>query len=129
MQEQRMTERVREPASRRECDEEDRDRHPAFQCRRRATGTHGRGVTRLTLSDVRTMGSQKSRMLYRGNEYVVDFMPKVRLEILVPNDLVNRVVKVIRSTARSAHLGDETGTILIFPVEGLDLERQPQERA
>jgi len=87
------------------------------------------GVTRLTLSDVRTMGSQKSRMLYRGNEYVVDFMPKVRLEILVPNDFVNRVVKVIRSTARSAHLGDETGTILIFPVEGLDLERQPQERA
>ena len=75
------------------------------------------GVSGLTLSDVRTMGGQKSRMLYRGNEYEVDFMPKVRLEILVPNDFVNRVVKVIRSVARSTHLGDELGTILVFPVE------------
>jgi nitrogen regulatory protein P-II 1 len=76
------------------------------------------GVTGLTLSDVRTMGGEKSRMLYRGTEYVVDFLPKVRLEILVPNDFVNRVVKVIRSVARSTHLGDELGTILVFPVEG-----------
>ena len=75
------------------------------------------GVTGLTLSDVRTIGSEKSRMLYRGNEYVVDFMPKVRLEILVPNDVVNRVVKIIRSLARSADPGDHTGTILVFPVE------------
>jgi nitrogen regulatory protein P-II 1 len=75
------------------------------------------GITGLTLSDVRTKGGQQTRMLYRGNEYVVDFMPKVRLEILVPNDFVNRVVKIIRSLARSAHLGDETGMILVFPVE------------
>jgi nitrogen regulatory protein P-II 1 len=75
------------------------------------------GVTGLTLSDVRTMGGQKSRQFYRGTEYVVDLLPKVRLEILVPNDFVNRVVKIIRSLARSAHLGDETGTILVFPVE------------
>jgi len=75
------------------------------------------GITGLTLSDVRTKGAQKSRMLYRGNEYEVDLMPKVRLEILVPNDRVNRAVKVIRSVARSAHLGDELGTILVFPVE------------
>ncbi|HEY4729978.1 MAG TPA: P-II family nitrogen regulator [Myxococcales bacterium] len=76
------------------------------------------GVTGLSLSDVRSLGSQKSRMLYRGTEYVVDFTPKVRLEILVPNDLVNSVVKIIRSVARSTHLGDELGTILVFPVEG-----------
>lgn len=75
------------------------------------------GLTGLILSDVRGMRGQKSRMLYRGHEYVVDFMPKVRLEILVANELVNRVVGIIRSAVRSAHLGDEMGMILVFPVE------------
>jgi len=117
MQEGGLTKRLRELAIGRECDEEDRDRHQAFQRGRHATGLK----PRASLADPERRekpGSQKSRMLYRGNEYVVDFMPKVRLEILVPNDLVNRVVKVIRSVARSTHLGDELGTILVFPVEG-----------
>ena len=75
------------------------------------------GITSLTLTDVRGIGGQKRRMLYRGNEYVVDVLPKVRLEILVANELVSRVVRIIRSVARSAIPAEEMGMILVFPVE------------
>ena len=69
------------------------------------------GITGLTMSDVRGMGRHKDRMLYRGNEYVVDFIPKVKLEIVVSNELVSRVVNVIRSVARSAIPAEEIGAI------------------
>lgn len=75
------------------------------------------GITGLTMSDVRGMGRHKDRMLYRGNEYVVDFIPKVKLEIVVSNELVSRVVNVIRSVARSAIPAEEIGAILVFPVD------------
>jgi len=73
-------------------------------------------VQGLTISDVQGYGRQKGHSeVYRGIEYAVDFLPKIKLEVVVPNGLVPKVVDVIRTTAYSGRIGD--GKIFVLPVD------------
>lgn len=74
------------------------------------------GVTGMTISEVKGYGRQKGHTeIYRGAEYVVDFIPKVKLEIVVDSDCVDQVVDKIRESANTGKIGD--GKIFVFPVE------------
>jgi len=74
------------------------------------------GVRGLTVSEVKGFGRQKGHTeLYRGAEYVVDFLPKVKLEIIVTEDLVAKVVETIEKAARTGRIGD--GKIFVTSVE------------
>ena len=74
------------------------------------------GVRGLTVSEVKGFGRQKGHTeLYRGAEYVVDFLPKVKLEIIVQEDMVAKVVETIEKAARTGRIGD--GKIFVTPVE------------
>lgn len=74
------------------------------------------GVTGLTVTEVKGFGRQKGHTeLYRGAEYVVDFLPKVKLEIVVADNQVDRCVEAIISGARTGKIGD--GKIFVTAVE------------
>ena len=74
------------------------------------------GVRGLTVSEVKGFGRQKGHTeLYRGAEYVVDFLPKVKLEIIVSEDMVSSVVETIEKSARTGRIGD--GKIFVTPVD------------
>jgi nitrogen regulatory protein P-II 1 len=74
------------------------------------------GVHGLTVTEVKGFGRQKGHTeLYRGAEYIVDFLPKVKIEVVAPDDMVWRVVEVIEQSARSGKIGD--GKIFVIPVE------------
>jgi len=74
------------------------------------------GVQGITVSEVKGFGRQKGHTeLYRGAEYVVDFLPKIKLEIIVPDELVSQVVEAIEKTARTGRIGD--GKIFVTNVE------------
>ena len=74
------------------------------------------GVRGLTVSEVKGFGRQKGHTeLYRGAEYVVDFLPKVKLEIIVGEDMVGKVVETIEKAARTGRIGD--GKIFVTSVE------------
>ncbi|HEY7726408.1 MAG TPA: P-II family nitrogen regulator [Anaeromyxobacteraceae bacterium] len=74
------------------------------------------GVAGLTVIDVKGFGRQKGHTeLYRGAEYVVDFVPKVKIEVAIPDPLVARVVEAIERTARSGKIGD--GKIFVVGIE------------
>jgi len=74
------------------------------------------GVQGLTVSEVKGFGRQKGHTeLYRGAEYVVDFLPKVKLEIIVSDELVPQVVQTIERAARTGRIGD--GKIFVLPME------------
>lgn len=74
------------------------------------------GVQGMTVSEVKGFGRQKGHTeLYRGAEYVVDFLPKIKIEILVADDMAARLVDVIEQTARTGRIGD--GKIFVLPVE------------
>ena len=74
------------------------------------------GVQGLTVTEVKGFGRQKGHTeLYRGAEYVVDFLPKVKLEVLVADDRVDEVVSAIAATANTGRIGD--GKIFVHPVE------------
>ena len=74
------------------------------------------GVTGLTVTEVKGFGRQKGHtVLYRGAEYVVDFLPKVRIDVVVADDLVDRCVDAILKSARTGKIGD--GKIFISNVE------------
>ncbi len=65
------------------------------------------GIVGLTISEVRGFGRQKGhKELFRGSEYVVDLLPKVKIEIIVKEELCAKVVEVIMSTARTGNIGD-----------------------
>ena len=65
------------------------------------------GIQGMTIMEVRGFGRQKGHTeLYRGHEYVVDFLPKVKIEILVDTDRVDEVVKTIADTASTGNIGD-----------------------
>jgi nitrogen regulatory protein P-II 1 len=73
------------------------------------------GIEGITVSEVKGFGRQKGHTeLYRGAEYVVDFIPKVKLEIAVADDLVARAVDVIEQTAKTGRIGD--GKIFVLPL-------------
>jgi nitrogen regulatory protein P-II 1 len=74
------------------------------------------GVTGLTVSEVKGFGRQKGHTeLYRGAEYVVDFLPKVKIEVVVSDNLVDGVIEAIVKAARTGKIGD--GKIFVTPVE------------
>ena len=77
---------------------------------------HGIGIQGMTVTEVKGFGRQKGHTeLYRGAEYVVDFLPKVQLEVVVPDDLVEKVTLALSESARTGSIGD--GKILVIPVE------------
>ncbi len=74
------------------------------------------GIAGLTATEVKGFGRQKGHTeLYRGAEYVVDFLPKVKVEVVVADPLVARVVDAIERVARTGKIGD--GKIFVTPVE------------
>jgi nitrogen regulatory protein P-II 1 len=74
------------------------------------------GAQGLTVTEVKGFGRQKGHTeLYRGAEYVVDFLPKVKLEIIVGDENVAKVVETIEKAARTGRIGD--GKIFVLPVE------------
>ena len=74
------------------------------------------GVTGLSVTEIRGFGRQAGQTeVYRGAEYTVDFVPKIRLEVLVPTDLAAAVVRSIEEVARTGEIGD--GKVAVLPVE------------
>ncbi|MCY4185851.1 MAG: P-II family nitrogen regulator [Rhodobacteraceae bacterium] len=74
------------------------------------------GVQGLTVIEVKGFGRQKGHTeLYRGAEYVVDFLPKVKLEIVIPDDLLDSALEVILSSASTEKIGD--GKIFVSDIE------------
>ena len=77
---------------------------------------HEVGVTGITVTEAKGFGRQKGHTeLYRGAEYVVDFLPKVKLEVVVADDLADKVVEAIASAAQTGRIGD--GKIFISAIE------------
>ena len=65
------------------------------------------GVQGLTVSEVKGFGRQKGHTeLYRGAEYVVDFLPKIKIEVAIPDQLLDQVIEVIEKSARTGKIGD-----------------------
>ena len=76
------------------------------------------GIKGMTITEVKGFGRQKGhREVYRGAEYVVDFQPKIKIEIVVDSDLVEKVVDCILKAARTGEIGD--GKVFISPLEGV----------
>jgi nitrogen regulatory protein P-II 1 len=74
------------------------------------------GVTGLTVTEVKGFGRQKGHTeLYRGAEYVVDFLPKVKVEVIIADNLVERAIEAIVKAARTGKIGD--GKIFVTGVE------------
>lgn len=74
------------------------------------------GVSGLTVTEVKGFGRQKGHTeLYRGAEYVVDFLPKLKIEIALSDDLAERAIEAIGSAARTGKVGD--GKIMVFELE------------
>ena len=74
------------------------------------------GVTGLTVTEVKGFGRQKGHTeLYRGAEYVVDFLPKVKVEVVLPDEMVERAVEAIVKAAHTGKIGD--GKIFVTNVE------------
>ena len=77
---------------------------------------HGIGIQGMTVTEVKGFGRQKGHTeLYRGAEYVVDFLPKIKLEIAVGDDLVDKAVEDIVGAANTGKIGD--GKIFVLPME------------
>ena len=74
------------------------------------------GIAGLTATEVKGFGRQKGHTeLYRGAEYVVDFLPKVKVEVVVADSIVGRVVEAIERAAKTGRIGD--GKIFVVPIE------------
>lgn len=74
------------------------------------------GITGMTIYEVKGHGRQKGhKEIYRGAEYVVDFIPKIKIELIVNADIVEQVVEKIRSSANTGKIGD--GKIFVLPIE------------
>jgi nitrogen regulatory protein PII len=77
---------------------------------------HDVGVSGITVTEVKGFGRQKGHTeLYRGAEYVIDFLPKVKLEVVVEDVLVENVIEAITQAARTGRIGD--GKIFVLPIE------------
>ncbi len=76
----------------------------------------GIGVVGMTVTEVRGFGRQKGHTeLYRGSEYAVDFLPKVKIEVVVPAQLADKVVAIIAGAAKTGSIGD--GKIFVLPID------------
>ena len=77
---------------------------------------HEIGVSGITVTEAKGFGRQKGHTeLYRGAEYVVDFLPKVKLEVVVNDDIAERVVEAVAAAAQTGRIGD--GKIFVSPIE------------
>ncbi|WP_107713080.1 P-II family nitrogen regulator [Oceanicaulis sp.] len=75
------------------------------------------GLQGLTVTEAKGFGRQKGHTeLYRGAEYVVDFLPKIKIELVIPDDRVEAAIEAIQTAAQTGRIGD--GKIFILPVEG-----------
>jgi nitrogen regulatory protein P-II 1 len=73
------------------------------------------GVVGMTVTEVRGFGRQKGHTeLYRGSEYTIDFLPKVKVEVVVPDHVVDKVVSTICRTAKTGSIGD--GKVFVLPI-------------
>src|SRR5437899_9655153 len=80
------------------------------------TALHEVGVTGMTVSEVRGFGRQKGHTeVYRGAEYIIDFLPKVKIEVVLDDALAQRAVEAIQQAARTDKIGD--GKIFVTPIE------------
>ncbi len=74
------------------------------------------GIEGMTVTEVKGFGRQKGHTdIYRGSEYVVDFLPKIKIELGVPNERVDRALQAITAATRSGKIGD--GKIFVSPLE------------
>jgi nitrogen regulatory protein P-II 2 len=74
------------------------------------------GVQGITVTEVKGFGRQKGHTeLYRGAEYVIDFLPKVKLEVAIADELVDRAIEAIEASARTGKIGD--GKIFVYDLE------------
>ncbi len=74
------------------------------------------GIQGVTVTEVKGFGRQKGHTeLYRGAEYVVDFLPKVKIEVAVDDDMVDQVIEAVSKTANTGKIGD--GKIFVMPLE------------
>jgi nitrogen regulatory protein P-II 1 len=77
---------------------------------------HEVGITGMTVSEVKGFGRQKGHTeVYRGAEYVIDFLPKIKIEVVLDDAIAERAVQAIQDSARTDKIGD--GKIFVFPVE------------
>ena len=77
---------------------------------------HQIGIQGLTVTEVKGFGRQKGHTeLYRGAEYVVDFLPKIKLEVAISDELLDKVIDAIVSSANTGRIGD--GKIFVLPME------------
>ena len=77
---------------------------------------HGIGIQGMTVTEVKGFGRQKGHTeLYRGAEYVVDFLPKIKIEIAVSDDLADKAVQAIVESANTGRIGD--GKIFVIPLD------------
>ena len=84
------------------------------------------GVQGMTVTEIKGFGRQKGHTeLYRGAEYVVDFLPKVKIEAAVSDDLVERVIEAVESAARTGKIGD--GKVWVTAVESIVRVRTGEE--
>jgi nitrogen regulatory protein P-II 1 len=73
------------------------------------------GIKGITVSEVKGFGRQKGHTeLYRGAEYVVDFLPKIKIEVIVPDDLLSKVIDAVQAAANTGRIGD--GKIFVSPI-------------
>jgi nitrogen regulatory protein P-II 1 len=74
------------------------------------------GIRGMTISEVKGFGRQKGHTeIYRGAEYVIDFLPKVKIEVVVAQELAGKVIEAIQKAAQTGKIGD--GKIFVLPVE------------
>jgi nitrogen regulatory protein P-II 2 len=74
------------------------------------------GISGMTVSEVKGYGRQKGHMeIYRGAEYVVNFLPKVRIEVAVPAEQADRVIEAMTAAARTGQIGD--GKVFVMPLD------------
>ncbi|MCB2216227.1 P-II family nitrogen regulator [Desulfofustis glycolicus] len=84
------------------------------------------GIKGMTITEVKGYGRQKGHTeIYRGAEYVVDFIPKIKLEVVVPADSADQVVDKIREAANTGKIGD--GKIFVMPIERVVRVRTGEE--
>ncbi len=80
------------------------------------SGLHEIGIEGMTVTEVKGFGRQKGHTeIYRGSEYTVDFLPKVKIELVVPDDKLDTVVKSIINNAKTGKIGD--GKVFVMNVE------------
>jgi len=73
-------------------------------------------VQGMTVTEVKGFGRQKGHTeIYRGSEYTVDFLPKVKIEIVVPDEIVSKVIEAIAKSAKTGKIGD--GKVFVLPVD------------